>query len=425
MIIPSIDIMNGRAVQLIGGEEKALEAGDPRPIAERFSLVGEIAVIDLDAAMGKGDNAGLIRELVRDFPCRVGGGIRDVYTARQWLDAGARKVIMGTVATPEILSQLPRERTIAALDARHNDVVIEGWTKTTGVTVEQRIDELKDCVGGFLVTFVESEGRLGGLPIERVRELAKLAQPRQLTVAGGVRDPQDIARADRAGADAQVGMALYTHRFDLADGFAAPLTSDRPDGLWPTVVTDESGNTLGLAYSSLESLRGAINTKTGVYFSRSRNALWRKGETSGNTQQLLAIDADCDRDALRFTVRQTGPFCHTQTDTCFGDLNGLAKLERTLRARVNNAPDGSYTRRLLEDDDLLARKLLEEAHEFIDADNAAHTAEEAADALYFLMVTLARRGVTLADVQRVLDRRALKVTRRPGNAKPQPSGIDR
>ncbi|MCB1032801.1 MAG: hypothetical protein KDD47_03085, partial [Acidobacteria bacterium] len=154
MIIPSIDIMNGQAVQLVEGREKKINAGDPRPIAERFSKVGPIAVIDLDAALGMGDNAETIRELLEIAPCRVGGGIRDLDTAIAWLDAGAEQIIVGTAATPEFLSQLPKDRVIAALDARNDSVVVEGWTKDTGENLYQRIDELRDYVSGFLVTFV-------------------------------------------------------------------------------------------------------------------------------------------------------------------------------------------------------------------------------------------------------------------------------
>jgi len=101
VIVPSIDLQSGAAVQLIGGEEKAIDAGDPRPIADRFGRAGEVAVIDLDAAMGAGSNEDTIRDLLDIAPCRVGGGIRDIETAIKWLDLGARKVILGTAATPE------------------------------------------------------------------------------------------------------------------------------------------------------------------------------------------------------------------------------------------------------------------------------------------------------------------------------------
>ncbi len=169
MIVPSIDLMDGRAVQLVGGREKALDAGDPRPIAERFALVGEIAVVDLDAALGRGSNADVIGDLLRIAPCRVGGGIRDAPAARRWLDAGASKVVLGTAAVPEVLECLPAERVVAALDARDGEVVVDGWRRGTGRGILERMAELQGLVSGFLVTFVEREGRLGGTAWDRVK----------------------------------------------------------------------------------------------------------------------------------------------------------------------------------------------------------------------------------------------------------------
>lgn len=423
MMIPSIDIQNGQAVQLIGGEKKAIDAGDPRPIAEQFARVGEIALIDLDAAMGTGANKDLLKEICAQQPCRVGGGIRDVDTAIEWLDAGAQKVILGTAATPEILRELPRERVIAALDARNDKIVVEGWKKETNDTIEERMAELRQYVSGFLVTFVECEGRMGGLPFERVERLVECAGDAKLTAAGGVRNAEDIATIDALGADAQVGMALYSGAIDLADGFSAPLRSDRPDGLWPTVVCDERGTSLGLVYSNLESVRESIETGTGVYYSRSRRSLWRKGESSGNTQRLLRIDTDCDRDALRFTVRQSGPgFCHLGTATCFGESDGLDRLTTTIADRIENAPAGSYTRRLLDDPAMLSAKLREEVDELMVAENKPEAMHEAADVLFFALTRAAQMGVSLADIERELDRRSLKVTRRPGNTKPAYTG---
>ncbi|MEL7473708.1 MAG: phosphoribosyl-ATP diphosphatase [Planctomycetota bacterium] len=419
MIIPSIDLMDGQAVQLVEGREKVLDAGDPGPIADRFGLVGEVAVIDLDAALGRGSNEGVIHALLERAPCRVGGGIRDVETAIRWLDAGARRVILGTAAREEILRELPRERVIAALDARDGEIVTEGWTKPTGRGVEERIEELREHVGGFLITFVEREGRLGGFEPERVRRLAALAGDARLTVAGGVRSPDDIAMADAAGADAQVGMALYTGVFDLADGFCAPLRSDRADGLWPTVVTDPGGRALGLTYSSPDSVRAAIERRRGVYYSRSRDEIWAKGETSGDTQALLRIETDCDRDALRFVVRQSGGgFCHLGKDTCFGALDGVAALDRSIDTRLRQAPEGSYTARLVREAGLLESKLLEEAKELIDAESPEHAAQEAADVWYFANVAARARGASLEMVERALDDRTWRVTRRKGDAKP-------
>ena len=416
MIIPSIDIQNGKAVQLIGGEELEIDAGDPFPIAERFSVAGEIAVIDLDAAMGKGSNETVIRELVRLYPCRVGGGIRDVETARCWLDAGARSVILGTAARPEILRELPRDRLIAALDAKSGDVVVEGWQKSTGRGILERMEELKEYVGGFLVTFVEREGRMHGTNLSLAKDVVEAAGGARVTIAGGVTALAEIAKLDRMGADAQIGMALYSGRMDLADGITAPIASDRPDGLWPTVVVDEGGRALGMVWSDNESVREAVRLRRGVYKSLTRG-LWVKGESSGNVQDLVRIDLDCDRDTLRFVVRQGGEgFCHLGTQNCWGRDEGLQGLFKRLASRVREAPYGSYTKRLIDEPELLASKLREEAGELAEA-KGEEVAHEAADLIYFALVAMARAGVDLADVERELDRRALKITRRPGDAK--------
>ncbi|MFH1532179.1 MAG: phosphoribosyl-ATP diphosphatase [Pseudomonadota bacterium] len=418
MIIPSIDLQGGQAVQLIGGRDLALEAGDPRPLADRFGVVGEVAVIDLDAALGRGDNGTVIEALCRRAPCRVGGGIRSVETARRWLDAGAERVILGTAAQPSLVRQLPRERVIAALDARDGEVVVEGWTRGTGRGILERVAELAPWVGGFLVTFVELEGRLGGTDLERVAAIVEAAGDTRVTIAGGVTTADEIAALDRAGADAQVGMALYTGRLSLAAAFTAPLRTDRPDGLLATVVCDEGGRALGLAWSDAESLAAAIDRRQGIYHSR-RRGLWVKGETSGAVQALLRVDPDCDRDALRFTVRQAAPgFCHGGTWTCWGEDRGIQHLARRLRERVEDAPPGSYTARLLGDPDLLRAKLVEEAGELAAATSPENVVQEAADLLYFTLVALARAGVDLSPVEAVLDARGRRQTRRPGDAKP-------
>jgi phosphoribosyl-ATP pyrophosphohydrolase/phosphoribosyl-AMP cyclohydrolase len=412
MIVPSIDLQDGHAVQLIGGEQKALDAGDPCPIARQYGRVGEIAVVDLDAALGRGSNAAVIEQLIALAPCRVGGGIRTVESATLWLDRGAVSVVLGTAARPEILQALPRERVIAALDARHGEVVVEGWQKGTGRGVLERIAELRELVGGFLVTFVELEGRLQGTDLEFAKQIRAAAGDLAVTIAGGITTPEEVMALDRLGCDAQIGMALYKGELGLAEAFAAPLVSDRADGLWPTVVVDERGTALGMVYSDLESLRAALERGQGIYHSRSRG-LWVKGATSGAVQELVRIDADCDRDCLRFVVRQQPPgFCHRDTRTCWGPDHGLGELARRLAARRQAAPPGSYTARLFDDPALLGAKLREEAQELAEATERDHVIHEAADVLYFTLTHLARDGIDLAEVEAALDARALKVTRR-------------
>jgi phosphoribosyl-ATP pyrophosphohydrolase len=418
MIIPSIDIMDGRAVQLRRGRERVLDGGSPLERLEEFSVAGEVAVIDLDAAMGNGSNADLIRTMVRRAACRVGGGIRSLEAARDWLDVGAERVILGTAATHELCAALPRDRVIAAVDAEHGEVVVEGWQSRTGRDVLTVIRELAAVVGGFLLTQVEHEGAMQGFDWSFVQRAVEIAGDARITAAGGVTTASEIAELDRIGVDAQVGMALYSGTLPLGDAVAAPLLHRDPDGLWPTIVCDEGGVALGLVWSRAETVRQAVAERRGVYWSRSRDGVWVKGATSGNTQTLRRVDLDCDRDALRFTVRQAGDgFCHTGTRTCWGDGFDLETLERVVAEAATDGDPTSGTVRLLADDALLGAKLVEEANELIGATTAEDAVHETADLLYFALVQLHRCGGTLDGVRRELARRRRRVSRRPMKAK--------
>lgn len=419
MIIPSIDIQSGQAVQLRSGKEKIIDGGDPFIWAEKFCLASEIAVIDLDSALCTGSNKELIKELIKIYRCRVGGGIRTVDEAIEYLELGARKIIIGTKATQEFLKALPKERVIAALDARYGKVVVEGWKVDTKSSVEEKILELKDYVGGFLVTLVETEGSLQGIDIERCKTLKTLCGSVPLTVAGGVYSTEEIAELDRLGIDVQVGMALYTGKIEYADAVVSPLKSDRPDGLWPTVVVDEMGTSLGLVYSNLESVREAIKQRKGIYFSRSRG-IWEKGKTSGNTQELLRVDLDCDRDCLKFTIRQSGSgFCHSGSFSCWDNRAGIGKLFTTIQQRKLNTTENSYTKLLIENNNLLSAKIKEEAYELVDARLKEDVIHEASDLLYFILVKLAKEGISLTDINNELDNRSLKIAKRFGGIKPE------
>jgi phosphoribosyl-ATP pyrophosphohydrolase len=243
------------------------------------------------------------------------------------------------------------------------------------------------------------------------------AAPARVTIAGGITTPEELAELDRMGADGQVGMALYGGQLTLAASIGALMRSDRPDGLWPTVVVDQSGTAMGLVYSSPESLGRALEERQGIYHSRTRG-VWVKGETSGATQELLAVDVDCDRDTLRFTVRQGEPgFCHTSDRTCWGEDRGVGRLERRIGRIAISQDSGSNTRKLLDDPALLAAKLAEEATELGAARTNAEVIHETADLLYFLIVRATAAGVQIDDVSRELDRRERRITRRPMTTK--------
>ncbi|SCV02959.1 LANO_0G01288g1_1 [Lachancea nothofagi CBS 11611] len=209
----------------------------------------------------------------------------------------------------------------------------------------------------------------------------------------------------------------------LTQALLSAAKTDREDKLYTTLVVDTHERCLGLVYSSKESIKLAIEKQVGVYFSRSRNEIWVKGLTSGNTQKLMSVQLDCDGDALKFVVVQEGKksdFCHLNTASCYGEFQqGLVGLEQLLRQRLENAPEKSYTRRLFNDPELLSAKIKEEAEELTDANTKSEISWEAADLFYFAMVKLVSSGVSLDEVERNLHTKHLKITRRQGDAKPK------
>lgn len=402
MIVPSIDIMNGKAVQLRQGKDHVLTSDrDPIELAKEFNRFGPVGVIDLDAAMGKGDNIELIKQICKVAEARVGGGIRDIDRAKILLRAGAERLIIGTSATPEFLGQLPKEKVMVALDHRQGEVVDRGWTHGTGEALFDRAQRLADYCGSFLCTFVQEEGTMQGLPLDEALTL-KNSLPHPVTVAGGVATTEEAANLARHGLDVQVGMALYTGQLSLPLTIVQSLDFEKVPQI-PTIVQDEAGQVLMLAYSTPESLEIALEAGKGIYYSRSRQELWEKGASSGHTQKLLSCRTDCDRDSLLFTVRQLGPACHTNAYSCFGSgvktqKFSIPALFELLKSRKALMPEGSFTTKLLSDRKFLHRKIMEEAFEVCTAESNEDLTWEIADVLYFMSVLAVDEDVSWADV---------------------------
>ncbi len=403
MIIPSIDIMDGKAVQLVQGRRKVLEVENVEQLAHRFNRYGEVAVIDLDAALGTGDNSQLIQRLARIAEIRVGGGIRSVEKAEQALSWGAKKIILGTRAEPEFMSTFDKDRLIAAVDSQNGIVRVKGWTSDTGISTEQRILELQDYCSEFLYTEINSEGMLKGIPKGRIEEVRSLTA-NSITYAGGITTVEDVVWLVRRGMNAQIGMAVYTGKLDLNE--AAVSIIDFSKGLVPTVVQDTQQRILTLAYSNAKSLEQALKTGRGTYYSRSRQSLWVKGETSGNIQNLLSVRFDCDHDALLFTVEQTGDACHTGSPSCFGAKEfRLRDLFKTIKDRGNEPRDDSYTSRILQSEETILRKIREEAEEVCTYTSRENLIWEIADLTYFVMTLMAHNGIEPEEVKNELWRR--------------------
>ncbi len=219
MLIPSIDLMGGKIVQLVQGERKALEFTDFEYWIERFRTYPVVQLIDLDAAMGKGSNRALVAEFARRLPCQVGGGIRSLEAAQSMLAAGARKVIVGSALlrqgrvdvnfARELAQAIGAEPFLAAIDSRGGRVAVQGWKESTGITAREMMRELEPFCGGFLYTHIDTEGLMQGIPLEVVHGLRQ-ATRRKLIAAGGISSREEIDQLDGMGVDAVVGMALYT-----------------------------------------------------------------------------------------------------------------------------------------------------------------------------------------------------------------------
>jgi phosphoribosylformimino-5-aminoimidazole carboxamide ribotide isomerase len=226
MLIPSVDLMGGKIVQLVQGQRKALEFDDFGSWVSRFSSFPLVQLIDLDAAMGRGSNAELIEFFVTRLPCQVGGGIRSLTTARQMLELGAQRVILGSALInnakidvdfgKQLASELGESKLVFGIDAKAGKIAIRGWREITAISPLEMIRALDPFCAAFLYTHIDTEGLMTGLPLDVVRPLRK-ATNKQLIVAGGIATFEEIEHLHKMGVDAVVGMALYSGRLSLPD----------------------------------------------------------------------------------------------------------------------------------------------------------------------------------------------------------------
>jgi len=226
MLIPSIDLQRGRIVQLVQGERLAVETTDVEGWIARFRGHRAIQLIDLDAAKGEGSNDDLVSRICEQMPCRVGGGIRSIDRAREVLDRGATHVILGSALfagdvvdvhfASAIAAALGPERLIAAVDSRGGRIAIHGWRTVLNIPTLDAVRQLQPFVSEFLYTHVDREGLMAGTDMSAVLGVRN-ATDRRVTAAGGITTKEEVARLDRLGVDAVVGMAIYTGRMRLAD----------------------------------------------------------------------------------------------------------------------------------------------------------------------------------------------------------------
>jgi phosphoribosylformimino-5-aminoimidazole carboxamide ribotide isomerase len=218
MLIPSIDLMGGKIVQLVQGARKALEFDNFDEWIDRFKEYPLIQLIDLDAAMGSGDNRLLVCDIARQLPCQVGGGIRSIEQAQNAFDWGARRVILGSslisegtvncIFAREIAQRIDPVKLVFAVDSLRGYVAIKGWKQTTSITPVEMMRALEPFCRAFLYTHIDTEGLLKGIPLDVIRNL-RANTSRGLIAAGGIRSVEEVTALDEIGVDAVVGMAIY------------------------------------------------------------------------------------------------------------------------------------------------------------------------------------------------------------------------
>lgn len=429
MVISSIDLKDGHVVQLKNGKELVLQRDDADALVKEFDKYGEVAVIDLDAAMGhtnpKGDtvNTPLLKSLLRKGNVRTGGGIRSVKRAKLLISLGAEKVIIGSSAwkknpennsdvlntefLEELVSAIGKQRIIIGVDALNGKIAVKGWTETINVPLIEGAKLAEKYCSELLFTCVEKEGCMQGTNLEMAKELRNAVNCR-VVVAGGVSSEDEIETLEKMHCDVQLGMALYTGKVSLKNAFIRCLNWKKSNGMIPVIAQDyRSREVLMMGFANKEAVEKSFDTGKLTFFSRTRNALWTKGETSGHFLDVVKMRADCDRDTILATVKPNGGACHTGSWTCFGsepdEKSTLERLYGTIEERFANPRPGSYTATL--DNKRVREKVEEEAEELCEADGKDEVTWEAADLLYFVSVLMHKEGVSWQDVYDELDRR--------------------
>jgi len=471
-IIPCLDVANGRVVKGVSFESLR-DAGDPVEAAIRYEAEGadELAFLDIAAAHEK---RGTLVELasrvaeVLSIPFTVGGGVRSVEDGDSLLRAGADRVTVNTAAVedPSLITRLAEQFgaqcVVVAIDGkrirdasglavmrvmthggrRPTDRSVTGWAAAAAAA----------GAGEILLTSVDADGTQAGFDLEMLRAVRSSVDI-PIVASGGAGRLDDFAKAVViGGADAVLAASVFHDRIftigAVKEAMRRAGLAIRPaparvrtllprydaSGLVPVIMRDVvTGNVLTLAWANAEALQKTRETGLAHFYSRSRNELWKKGETSGNVQHVVGISLDCDDDAVLYDVRPSGPACHTGADSCFSrvetigaagadagpaDALDLTTLFAIVRARKEAPVPGSYTNELLEAGvSRIAQKVGEEAVETALASvsgDAGSLAGEAADLLYHLAVLLTARGVAPGDVAaKLAERRGAKRREKP------------
>ncbi|MDY0000151.1 MAG: phosphoribosyl-ATP diphosphatase [Polyangia bacterium] len=408
MIIPALLLSSGRAVVLEADGGDRVLPEPPLGLARVLSRYGELAVLDLDAERGTGDNLELLCQICRKAECRAGGGIKDEARGDALLRAGARSIMVGVDTGEELLSRFPRRKVLVVMDIQAGRVVRKG---SQGDSLSDPVElavRMRGSCGGFVYSLAGNRSSMEPSEMERLEALRSRLPDHSLTVVGGVRRSEDVRSLDHLGVDAQVTFGESAEELDLAECLAAVPDFDKAGGLLPVIVQDAAGQVVALHQTNQEGLIASLRTGQATYWSRVRGGLWIKGEGSGTPQDLLTIRISGNRDALLYAVEQTGAADSRGRYSAFDEMSyNLHRLEQVLRKRlVADDPRRSYSSAMLADREGVRRQILEEARALGASKTLEEVRWETADLIYYLLLNLVQEGLSLDDILRELRGRA-------------------
>jgi phosphoribosyl-ATP pyrophosphohydrolase len=439
-VIPTIDISKGRAVLVCQGKVMK-DNGDPLDRAKFLSITSDFQVVDLDRAMEDGDNSEIIKKISSKYPCYVAGGIRNLQIASEYLNNNAKRVVISTAANTDLLSKIASNRCIVAFDIDQNfNLLYRGRKEITNKKIFDKILELKNYLSFISVTFHYTEGLGKGSDLNNLKIIKKFLLENnlkiKLAVAGGINSLDQINEIIDMGVIPQFGLGLWGGTFSLGEIYSSIMNyemmnkyyifKDMPI-LFPCVIIKSDGTPLGLTYTDARGIQESIDHRKCVFYSRDRKQKWVKGETSGNTQNILHVAVNCDRTCLLYIV-EGGDFCHLNSISCFGGFNHPAKgsllfLENIIKKNINSSDPNSYTKKIFGNHSQILSKILEEVEEISYSQSKDNLVYEISDLIYFLTLYSLSKGLEVKDISNELIKKHFRINRREININEIPSSI--
>jgi phosphoribosyl-ATP pyrophosphohydrolase/phosphoribosyl-AMP cyclohydrolase len=426
-ILPAIDLLDAKVVRLHQGRYDHITTYpvSPTEIAHCFQKKGLnfLHVIDLDGAKnGLPALMPHIKQLLEmKLSLQVGGGIRTLETARSYLQLGVDRIIVSTSSIEQegfwqaLVAEFSKERIVLALDVKNGQVLTHGWCNSSKMQVDEIIEKIgQGNILHLIVTDTQKDGTNAGPNLALYKEIRQKFPTLNLIAAGGISSVQDILALEKLGIDeAVVGRAIYENPTLIHYLLCEQIDWQKGQGLVPAIVQSaDDAQVLMLGYMNKEALNITLETKQVTFFSRSRQTLWTKGKSSGNTLKLVDIAIDCDKDTLLVLVEPAGPVCHEGTKSCFNAPCGLwflHALEKLIDERFTGKDPESYVFKLSQKGPAcVAQKVGEEAVETALASlmpSKNQLKEESADLLFHLLVNLRYHKIGLAEVVNILEKR--------------------